>query len=174
MDKLTAFKVAFLSRCAEEGLDIDQIHQRVKEAVARVETTLEKKAIIGAALAPVMSGIGFGTGFANPDIIGKGLSGLYGGISGFVNSPKNDFKTDALSAGAGATLGWNANKIVPLLLGGGALLAGGGLAAGKMLADSTDDPMAVDEVKQQELISEYKRLTDKAKRQTKFRQLKGM
>ncbi len=170
MDKLTAFKVAFLSRCAEEGLDIDQIHQRVKEAVARAEKTLAKKAIIG----PVLSGIGFGTGFANPDIIGKTLGGIAGGITGFVNSPKNDIKTDLLSAGTGATFGYNAKKIAPLLLGGGALLAGGGLAAGKLLAESTDDPMAADEVKQQELINEYKRLTDKAKRQARFRQLKGM
>lgn len=168
MDKLTAFKVAFLSRCAEEGLNLDQIHQRVKEAVARAEAEQEKKAAIG-----FFGGLGVGTGIADPGIISKGLRGLGGAITGFANNPSNTLKSDLLAAASGGTMGWHADKIMPLVLGGGALLAGGGLAAGKLLADSTDDPMAADEVKQQELVNEYKRLTDKAKRQAKFRQLKG-
>ena len=167
MDKLTAFKVAFLSRCAEEGLDLDQIHQRVKEAVARAEAGQEKQALAGAFL----GGLGVGSGLTAP--WSKLVGGLTGALHGFANSPSNTVGSDLASTAAGGTLGWNANKIWPLMLGGGALLAGGGLAAGKLLADSTDDPMAADEVKQQELVNEYKRLTDKAKRQAKFRQLKG-
>lgn len=167
MDKLTAFKVAFLSRCAEEGLNLDQIHQRVKEAVSRAEAGHEKQAI------GLLGGLGIGTGIADPSFISKGLRALGGAVTGFANNPSNTPMSDFLAAGSGGAMGWHADKIMPLVLGGGALLAGGGLAAGKLLADSTDDPMAADEVKQQELVNEYKRLTDKAKRQAKFRQLKG-
>lgn len=168
MDKLTAFKVAFLSRCAEEGLDLDQIHQRVKEAVARAEAGQEKQASLG-----LIGGLGIGAGMADPSVLWKGLRGIGGAVAGFANSPSNTPMADLAAAGTGGAMAWNAHKLWPLLAGGGALLAGGGLAAGKLLADSTDDPMAADEVKQQELVNEYKRLTDKAKRQAKFRQLKG-
>lgn len=167
MDKLTAFKVAFLSRCAEEGLNLDQIHQRVKEAVSRAEAGHEKQAI------GLLGGLGIGSALADPSIFSRGLRGIGGAITGFANSPSNTIGSDLTAAAAGGTAGWHADKFLPLVLGGGALLAGGGLAAGKLLADSTDDPMAADEVKQQELVNEYKRLTDKAKRQAKFRQLKG-
>lgn len=170
MDKLTAFKVAFLSRCAEEGLDLDQIHQRVKEAVARAEASHEKKAVAPIGL---LGGLGIGSALADPGIFGRGLRGLGGAITGFANSPSNTIGSDLAAGITGGTAGWYSDKILPLVLGGGALLAGGGLAAGKLMADSTDDPMAADEVKQQELVNEYKRLTDKTKRQTKFRQLKG-
>lgn len=173
MDKLTAFKVAFLSRCAEEGLDLDQIHERVKEALSRVAAKL-KPAETEKVANPVLTGMGVATGMglANKDWSNI-FGGLVGGLTGFVNSPENTPASDFAHAAPGAFVGYNHKKILPLLIGGGALLAGGGLAAGKMLADSTDDPMAADQVKQQELLNEYKRLTDKTKRQMKFRQLKG-
>jgi hypothetical protein len=47
-----AFKVAFLMRCADEGLSIEQTHQRVKTALAKARS--EKRAFIGSTL----SGIG--------------------------------------------------------------------------------------------------------------------
>lgn len=174
MDKLTAFKVAFLSRCAEEGLDLDQIHERVKEALSRVAEKLkpaetEKSAVVG----PVGVGLGIGAGMSDPGMVSKTLKAIYGGLTGFANSPSNTLKSDLASIGSGAALGWNSDKIWPLIVGGGALLGGAGIAAGKMLADSSDDPLAAEQAKQQELLNEYKRLTEKAKRQKKLRELKG-
>lgn len=43
MDDKQMFKVAFLAKCVEEGLTLDQIHTRVKQALAMTE----KKAIVG-------------------------------------------------------------------------------------------------------------------------------
>lgn len=48
MSPTEAFKVAFLMRCADEGLTIEQTHQRVKTALARVRS--EKRAFIGSTL----------------------------------------------------------------------------------------------------------------------------
>jgi len=49
-----AFKVAFLMRCADEGLDIEQTHQRVKTALAKART--EKRALFGLGAGGVAGG----------------------------------------------------------------------------------------------------------------------
>jgi len=49
-----AFKVAFLMRCADEGLDIEQTHQRVKTALAKARR--EKRAFLG--LGSLLGGTG--------------------------------------------------------------------------------------------------------------------
>ena len=65
MSAVTSFKVAFLSRCAEEGLILEQIHERVKTAVARAEAKYgetEKEAGMGRniALSSLLLGAGGG------------------------------------------------------------------------------------------------------------------
>lgn len=146
MDSLTAFKAAFLNRCAEEGLTLDQIHERVKIAVAKAEETYgEKKADLKDYL-PTLGA-------------GGSLGWLFG---------KGDLGATVGGAAAGSLLPY---AIPAAVLGTGAL-AGGGLMLGKHLAESGEDPMAADEIKARELISEYKRLGDKARLAARQRKLR--
>jgi hypothetical protein len=149
MDSLTAFKVAFITRCAEEGLDIDQIHERVKTALAKAQVDYLDKQAGGsdAPKIPHMPGLGATAGW----LMGDG--GLFSTLTG---------------AGAGAL----APYYPAMLAAGGTALAGGGLLAGKALAESGDDPMADEEAKAQELVSEYKRLGDRARMAAKKKQLR--
>jgi hypothetical protein len=135
MDSVTTFKVAFFQRCAEEGLTLDQINERVKTALAKAESQFgaEKSAN---KLTDMLGGAGLGW------LVGEG-------------SPTG--------AAIGAMAGGLKDYIVPAALGGSALLAGGGLLAGKSLAESQEDPLAAEEIKAQELAREYKRLADKTR-----------
>lgn len=144
MDSLTTFKVAFLQRCAEEGLSLDQINERVKTALAKAEEKFGTEKSAGKAT-DILAGAGLGwlVGEGNP--IGAGVGALAGGLKDYV---------------------------VPAAIGGSALLAGGGLLAGKSLAESQEDPLAAEEVKAQELAREYKRLADKTRANTRRRRMR--
>ena len=147
MDSLTAFKVAFITRCAEEGLDLDQIHERVKTALAKAKADyIDKQAAEGPKV-PHMPGLGALGGWLFGD----------GGIA---------------STLTGTAAGSLAPYYPALLTAGGTALAGGGLLAGKAMAESGDDPMADEEAKAQELVSEYKRLGDRARMAAKKKQLR--
>lgn len=76
-----AFKVGFLSRCVEEGLNMDEAHGRVKMAVDKLAglTDLPGKALD--LLKPVLStGLGYGIplALAAPPVLG-GIAGYAAG-----------------------------------------------------------------------------------------------
>ena len=154
MDSLTVFKAAFLNRCAEEGLTIDQIQERVKTAIINAEQAYgEKKADLKDYL-PDLGGFSLGN---------LGAGGTLGWLFG-----KGDLGATAGGTAAGSLLPY----IIPAAGLGTAALAGGGLMLGKHLAESSEDPMAADEIKAQELIGEYKRLGDKARLAARQRKLR--
>jgi hypothetical protein len=173
MSAVTSFKVAFLSRCAEEGLTLEQIHERVKTAVARAEA---KYGQTGKTASVARVG--------KLGLLATLMAGAYGGVSKGVEKfwphLASGFGTWAATGGdlpstaAGALLGPSVQDkglSWPALGGGLALLAGGGLAAGKFLANAQSDPLAEDEIKSQELVNEYKRLADRTRAASKRRQL---
>lgn len=136
MDSVTTFKVAFFQRCAEEGLTLDQINERVKTALAKAESQFgaEKSAAFDPKSMAAGSSLGWLIGEGHP--VGAALGAMAGGLKDY---------------------------IMPAAVGGGALLAGGGLLAGKAMADTEEDPLAAEEIKAQELAREYKRLADKTR-----------
>jgi hypothetical protein len=166
MSAVTSFKVAFLSRCAEEGLILEQIHERVKTAVARAEAKYgetEKEAGMGRniALSSLLLGAGGGAvQQAWPSLASAGTAWLGGA------SPQQ-------SAMAGLLGPNNSDKGVvwPIAGLGLAALAGGGLAAGRYMATAQEDPLAEEEIKNRELINEYKRLADRTRAASKRRKL---
>ena len=161
MSELLAFKVAFINRCAEEGLTLNQINDRVKTAVANAEARYgtEKKA---AWFWPLMAGMGL----ANlKDAIGAVVPPSLGALAGFAVDPS------LAGAGTGAALGGMRNYVAPLAIGGAAALAGGGLLIGKSLASTQENPDATAEIKHKELINEYARLADRTTKATRRRRL---
>lgn len=171
MNELMSFKIAFLSRCAEEGLTLEQINDRVKTAVAKAESEYgsEKKAFLGAAARGLgriaglgLAGLGIGAG---PELIKKTWAPATGAATAFALDPT------AQSVVEGGIAGALKNYWLPALAGGGAILAGGGLLAGKALAQAQENPMAAEEIKHKELVNEYKRLTDRTLKATRRRRL---
>lgn len=146
MDSLTAFKAAFLNRCAEEGLTLDQVHERVKTALAQAEEKYGEKQAEEKSWFPSLGG-----GTALGWLLGKG---------------------DLGAAGAGTVAGALMPYAIPAVGLGTAALAGGGLMLGKHLAEAGEDPMAAEEIKARELIGEYKRLSDKARLAARQRRLR--
>jgi hypothetical protein len=104
LSKREAFKVGFLLRCADEGLNEEQVNQRIEKLAFSI-------------LSPTTAGI-------------------------------------LLAAGIG----------LPLALGAG---------AGHVAAKAQEQPIDVDTVKKQELIAEYKRLTDLARQQKKLKMIRS-
>jgi hypothetical protein len=164
MNELMSFKIAFLSRCAEEGLTLEQINDRVKTAVAKAESEYgsEKKAFLGATLRGLggMAALG-----GTAALVNKMWPAATGAATGFALDPTIQSATEGGIAGALKDY-W-----LPALAGGGAVLAGGGILAGKALAQSQENPMAAEEIKHRELINEYKRLTDRTRKATRRRRL---
>jgi hypothetical protein len=169
MSAVTSFKVAFLSRCAEEGLTLEQIHERVKTAVARAEAKYgetEKEALSAKDIAKVgligtvLSAGGKAVEKAWPSLTSAGTAWLGGA-------------TPQQSALAGVLGPSNSDKgiVWPIAGLGLAALAGGGLAAGRYMATAQEDPLAEEEIKNRELINEYKRLADRTRAASKRRQL---
>jgi hypothetical protein len=188
MSELTAFKVAFLTRCAEEGLTLDQINDRVKTAVAKAEAKygvkeagaygsaipwLVKK-LVGATgpigrFVGIPTGLGIGVGAATlaPKIYDDwGPAATAAGASWLAND--GDL-TSTAAGGMGAKAIQSYGKyLIPTAA---ALLAGGGLAVGKHLAQAQEDPLAAEEIKHQELMNEYDRLAKKVNTASKRRKL---
>jgi hypothetical protein len=171
MNELMSFKIAFLSRCAEEGLTLEQINDRVKTAVARAEAEYgsEKQAFMGTALrglaalgAAGAAGLGIGTA---GEAIKKLWAPATGAATAFVMDPS------VKSIAEGAVTGGLKDYLVPALALGGGALAGGGLLVGKSLAETQENPMAAEEIKHKELVNEYKRLTDRTRKATRRRRL---
>lgn len=165
MSAVTSFKVAFLSRCAEEGLTLEQIHERVKTAVAKAEAKYGqvKEAGAGKGIA-----VGLGLGLPSAAALWKAWPNIGSGFTSWLAG------ADPATAAAAGVLapkegekGWTW-PIVGLGLAG---LAGTGLAAGKYLATSQEDPLAEEEIKNRELINEYKRLSDRTRMAAKRRKL---
>ena len=152
MDNLQAFKLAFLNRCAEEGLNLEQIHQRVKTALARFEKSAEGGASEWGVPKNLTAGAGLGW------LAGQG---------------------DLASAGTGAAVGATGlpeavSKLsLPAYLLGLTGLTGLGVFGGKALAESQYDPLAAEEIKAQELKNEYARLAERARRASAKRELRG-
>lgn len=177
MSAVTSFKVAFLSRCAEEGLTLEQIHERVKTAVAKAEAKYGqvKEAFIGTAAIKGLKGLGkilglsaaAGTGWAAGQKVSPHLGGA---LTGWTLSG-GDPKATALGAILGEPSAAEKGLSWPLVGLGLAGLAGGGLAVGKFMANSQEDPMAEQEIKSQELANEYKRLADRTRMAAKRRKL---
>ena len=145
MDSVTTFKVAFFQRCAEEGLTLGQINERVKTALAKAERQFVSEKAADFSLPSVAAGSSLGW------LLGEGHPG---------------------GAALGALAGGLKDYIVPAAVGGGALLAGGGLLAGKAMADTQEDPLAAEEIKAQELAREYKRLADKTRSSARRRTMR--
>lgn len=67
MSPTQAFKTAFLLRCADEGLTIEQTHQRVKTALAKAR--VEKRAVFEGMGTLAMKGLGLAA-FGLPVVAG--------------------------------------------------------------------------------------------------------
>lgn len=171
MSAVTSFKVAFLSRCAEEGLTLEQIHERVKTAVAKAEAKYGqvKEASVGKGLWSLTKGLG--KYVAAPIAAMTAWKALPRTGTGFTSWLAGADPATAAAIGymgpAEGEKGWTW-PIVGLGLAG---LAGTGLAAGKYLATSQEDPLAEEEIKNRELINEYKRLADRTRMAAKRRKL---
>lgn len=181
MSEVTAFKVAFLTRCAEEGLTVDQIHERVKTALAKAEAKfgLEKQAVPGVGTAIHQAAKTLGSRLA----LGTGLGALALGIApkvydsvaapmaaaGQAYLQSDGSIPAAIYSGAGAGALENYGKV--LIPGFAAGLAGLGLLAGKHMATTQEDPLAAEQIKHQELLNEYDRLAKRVSVASKRRKL---
>ncbi len=139
-----AFKVGFLAACAEEGLTLAETHARVKQAIAQVK---QGKNVVGlekqAALPAIAAALG---SLANSTMnVGKGVIGTVPGLLSTVGT-----------IGVGA----------PVLAG-----AGGGYLAAKMVNNERKD--VLEEAKQDEIVSEYERLAEEAKRRALLKRIQS-
>lgn len=151
MDNLQAFKLAFLNRCAEEGLNLEQIHHRVKTALAKFEKSAEPTKEWGF-LKNIATGSGAGWLAGQGDLASAGI----GTTAGAVGLPEAVSKLS-----------------LPAYLLGLTGLTGLGIFGGKALAESQYDPLAAEEIKAQELKNEYARLAERARRASAKRELRG-
>lgn len=152
MDNLQAFKLAFLNRCAEEGLNLEQIHQRVKTALAKFEKAAGEGDSAWGHLKNITTGSGAGWLAGQGDLASSGI-GAAAGVAGL---------PEAVS-----------KLSLPAYLLGLTGLTGLGVFGGKALAESQYDPLAAEEIKAQELKNEYARLAERARRASAKRELRG-
>jgi hypothetical protein len=132
-----AFRIGFLRRCAEMGLDGGGIAKLAQVGLARVKEAKKDDSPVS-----LLSGIGK----SMTEGLGKTIVGIPGAAAGAVQSAGSGLLSGAGMLGQYGLLG--------LALGPPAL----GAAAGYGLARATDiDDEDVDSVKQQELIDEYRR-----------------
>ena len=182
MSELLAFKVAFISRCAEEGLTLNQVNDRVKTAVASAEARYGNVKTAGIPKIPKIPNLNWGGVLRTLGILG----GVGAGGAVWQTGTKIVDKASPFMEGAAATLplsddpkalleggllGHNRDYIWPSLVGTAAVLAGGGLFAGKALAGAQENPDPSEEIKHKELLNEYGRLTDKTRKATRQRRL---
>jgi hypothetical protein len=72
MNDKQMFKVAFLAKCVEDGLTLDQIHMRVKQALALVEKNAEGKSLFDTLNPlPLIRDVGY-TGLGGAALAGAG------------------------------------------------------------------------------------------------------
>jgi hypothetical protein len=149
MDPLTSFKLAFISRCLDEGLTLAQMNERVKTAIHKLEKQADNETL-GSRLAK-----GLGTGIT--------LNTL--GAS-----------TPVQNAGAAlAATGysdWILNNAPKILAATGIAATGSGILAGKALADMRSDPLAEQEAKAEEVINDLAIQKAKIRMKNKLRRLK--
>lgn len=138
-----AFKAGFLFRCADEGLTTEQTLARVKAAVAlaRAKRASTTGRLVGGAL-----------GGAGGAAVGGPSGALVGG-----------------AVGAAPDYAYNLLSWLPIA--GLGVAAGGGYLGGRVLAEAGKDPAVVTEAATDELLSEYARLTDRARRVKQLRAL---
>lgn len=136
-----AFKIGFLTRCAEEGLTIKEAHIRVKEAIKQAK----EKGLTKQALLPGLAGLGALAGG-----LGYGGAKLLGAVT-----------PAALTTAAVLGIG------TPVLAG-----ALGGYGAAKTLG--SQDSNMLENAKRDEIIAEYERLADEAKKRTKVKTLQNL
>lgn len=134
LNEKEAFKVGFLMRCAEEGLTMQETHQRIKLALAS-NIMLVKEAIPWYLQPFTYAG-------------GKAMDLATAGVKTIPS---------ILSYGAAAGL------VAPIAAG-----AGIGYGAAKF---TTPDHAIIDEAKQDEVIGEYERLAEEARRRAKIKRI---
>jgi uncharacterized protein YdbL (DUF1318 family) len=126
LSQAQAFKIGFLMKCAEQGLTIEETHERVKEAITKLK--MQKNANM---ITDPLKFIGSKTWDA-----GKVLGSL--GLAGAVGLP---------------------------IVGG----AGAGYLAAK--ATQSDGTGLVEDAKQDEIVGEYERLAEEARRRARIKQI---
>lgn len=148
MDPLTSFKLAFISRCLDEGLTLAQMNERVKTAIHK----LEKQADDGLGSRVVK---GLGTGIA----------------LNTVGAPGPVQNAGAALAATGYA-DWILNNAPKILAATGIAATGSGILAGKALADMRSDPLAEQEAKAEEVINDLAIQKAKIRMKNKLRRLK--
>ncbi len=139
-----AFKVGFLYKCAEDGLSMRETHARVKKALAEFKAGGNLAGLEKAAILPALA---------------AGAGTIAGGTAGLAARALT-YAPSLLSTGA--ILG----AAAPIALG-----AGGGYAAAKLTQDDKSD--ALENAKQDELLGEYERLTEAAKRRALLKRIQA-
>lgn len=153
------FKAAFLLRCAQDGLTLEQMALRAKEAADQ----MEKAAGVGDVASGIKNlfapALGIGGGAYLGDKLNAPTTGAAAGLA-------------LGTEGGRALLGGLGSAALPLLI--GAPIAAGGLAGyglSKMTDVSDDD---VNAVKDKELLDTYKQETNRLDRQKAVRDFARM
>lgn len=145
LDACQAFKAAFLHQCLQQGLSLEETHELVKEACARLaQPTAEKQAGPWPWLR------------ANIPFLGSTADAVGGTVTGIASGAAKGIAEKIPGLAVGAYLG------VPIAAGAG---AGYGLAQLEGLND--EDPA---EIKTQETIEAYQRAAARAALQKQLRQ----
>lgn len=144
MTQEQAFKAGFLLRCAEEGLTIDETHARVKQAIAEVKMGRNVLGIEKTAFIPQVAGA-LGSLGSNVGRLGGSLISAVPGL---------------LSTGAMIGIG------APVAAG-----AGTGYLAARLT--KTENKDALEEAKHDEILGEYERLAEEAKRRALLKRIQA-
>ena len=154
------FKLAFLSKCIEDGLTMEQICERAKQALyfSEKRAMYEKKALLGEVADKIMAGLGWGasaagTGIGNTLVAGKDLTVAGIGAAG------------TAAGGLLSTLPWLAGATAI-----GAPLAAGYYIGGPAAYNTLYKPNlpSREEMMQEELLNEYEKQTRQLKQQSEL------
>jgi hypothetical protein len=139
-----AIKAGFLFRCAEEGLTREETHVRIKQAIAQLKANSNVRGMQKEAWLPAILG---------------GLAALSGGA---LSLGGKALSTVPALASLGTTIGIAA----PVIAG-----AGTGYLAAKLTGGTNKD--GLEEAKQDEIVNEYERLADEAKRRAVLKRIQA-
>lgn len=150
------FKLAFLSKCIEDGLTMEQMCERAKQALhfSEKRAAHEKKALLGELGELALKGLGYGaTGVGNTIVGGKDLA--VAGLGALGNG----------LGSLGANLPWMAGAAAI-----GAPLAAGYYIGGPMSYNMLSKPNlpTKEEMMQEELLNEYEKQTKQLKQQSEL------
>jgi len=154
------FKLAFLSKCIEDGLNMEQICERAKQALyfSEKRSMYEKKALLGEIAEKLVAGLGWGasaagTGVGNTLVAAKDLTAAGLGAAGHA------------AGGLLSTLPWLAGATAI-----GAPLAAGYYIGGPAAYNTLYKPNlpSREEMMQEELLNEYEKQTRQLKQQSEL------